>query len=235
MREFVSFRDKWIIFKDDYGLNQEIQKITNYLDMRIIQDNLCLFAPGTSISFDRACFSGAINTNKDRILDLITRFDIQKEIYIEACNALKALSMEEFVVLLKRFLFGMPEEKLRLDYNNPFLIEDVIVSFASKDNDYNFQNSILSLYTDLKNEHLSLFENSIKNIQENLEQEIEPYRDIYPLKLNFLKQKKRSGSYRKQSTVCSIWIGFMTGQFPKEEVYRYLPMYPGGKRMMKFI
>lgn len=33
MGVFVAFHDKWAIFKEKYGLNQEIQKITTYLDM----------------------------------------------------------------------------------------------------------------------------------------------------------------------------------------------------------
>lgn len=235
MGVFVAFHDKWAIFKEKYGLNQEIQKITTYLDMRIVQDNLCLFAPGVSISFDRACFSGAINTNKDRILELITRFEKEKEIYREACEALKEFSFDEYIVLIKRFLLGVPEEKLRLAKKNPFIIEDIIVSFASKDNDYLYQNSILDRYTELKKEHLSLFEKLIKSIQENLEQEIEPYREIYPLKTNFLAYNKRTGAYRRKSTICSIWIALMKKQIPKEEVYRFLPMYIGGKQMMKFI
>ena len=121
MGVFVAFHDKWAIFKEKYGLNQEIQKITTYLDMRIVQDNLCLFAPGVSISFDRACFSGAINTNKDRILELITRFEEEKEIYREACEALKGFSFDEYIVLIKRFLLGVPEEKLRLAKKRTFI------------------------------------------------------------------------------------------------------------------
>ena len=183
----VAFHDKWTVFKETYGLDQEIQKITKYLDMRIIQDNLCLFAPGTSISFDRACFSGAINTNKDRLLELITIFETEREIYQEACEALRKISVEEYIVLIKRFLLGISEEKLRLVKKNPFIIEDIIVSFAAKDDDYLYQDSILHLYEDLKEEHLSLFENLIKSIQKNLEQEIEPYEEyLSPMLLSGL-------------------------------------------------
>lgn len=231
----VAFRDKWVIFKEKYGLDQEIHKIAAYLDMRIIQDNLCLYAPGISISFDRACFSGAINTNRDSILDLITRFEAEKELYTEACEALKEFSIDEYIVLIKRFLLGVSEETLRLSKNNPFIIEDIVVLFASKDSDYIFQDSILNLYTRLKEEHISLFENYIKQIQKNIEKEIEPHRDKYPLELSFLKYDKRSGAYRRKSTICSIWILYVREIITREDTIRFLPMYVRGRHLTKLI
>lgn len=136
MERLSSFSDMFDIFFDQFNLSQEVKKIFVWLDMKEIKDDIVLFSPGLSIPFDRAFFSSSKDTKRDRYLNLLSRFEEQKEIYGEMQETVSKLSDIDKSVLNDYYVKGMNIERLRRIYHNPFVWEDLIVNVALCDPDY---------------------------------------------------------------------------------------------------
>lgn len=231
MERLSSFSDMFDIFFDQFNLSQEVKKIFVWLDMKEIKDDIVLFSPGLSIPFDRAFFSSSKDTKRDRYLNLLSRFEEQKEIYGEMQETVSKLSDIDKAVLNDYYVKGMNIERLRRIYHNPFVWEDLIVNVALCDPDYLLKEKLQQAYKQLKMKHYQIFEKLKKEIRCDFDSKIRRYENRFDLK--WMNQDHRSGYYQSKVKVFVWVILYLENKATIDDLERFLPLLVGGRKLLK--
>ncbi|MDY5232613.1 MAG: hypothetical protein SPH17_03270 [Faecalicoccus sp.] len=231
MERLPSFNDMFDILFDQFNLGQEVKRVFIWLDMKEIRDDIVLFSPGLSIPFERANFAASKDTKKDRYLNLISRFDEQKEIFSDIQDAVAKLSDVNKLILDDYYTKGMNVERLRRTYHNPFAWEDLITNIALADPDYLLKDDLQNMYEQLKVKHHQIFDILKQEVCKDFDSKLLKYGDRFDLK--WMKQNHQSGYYQSKVKIFIWGILYMDGKVTIEDLERFLPLLKGGRKLLK--
>lgn len=193
----MQWKAEWEAFCERWKIDEEIQKIDNWMDWRIYALDFSLFVHSCNEKKEQHSTS---SSNKDKQLDMLVKYDELKEDFLDFDEAVNSLNIEEKRDFQNLFI----EKRKNYKTNILFLKETLIVKLASLDRDYIFNEIIESEYDCLKKSYFTWLDFMIDEKKRKLETFIFLYSNL--IKVNWSKESLLHchGNYNQKLFILGI-------------------------------